>query len=394
MSEIKMKSVEDNMSTAEKEQDLVDKTSGQQEDGVYKVDLTKQTEEKIVEQPPAEQVEEAKKQEEPVEQIKEEEKQVEPQEQEEVITLIKEEKDGVQVQEQGQIQEKQPEESQVLQEEVKLEYPEDVKKLMDFMSETGGTLQDYVKLNVDVESLGDDDLLLEYYKSTKPHLNSEEINFLLEDKFSYDDEIDKERDIKRKKLNYKEEVASAKTYLANAKSKYYNDIKSGSNFSTEIKEAVNFYDNYKKEQNELTAQQQESNENFINKTNSVFSDKFKGFEFKVGENKFRYNVKDVQTTKEAQSNILSAFETFLDDKNMLKDANGYHKALYAARNADSIANHFYEQGKSDAIKQMSSEAKNINMDPRRIGQNIDAGGMKVRAISGDDSSKLRIKIKK
>jgi len=394
MSEIKMKPVEDNLSTAEKEQELVDQTSGQQEDGVYKVDLTKQTEEKTVEQPPAEQVEEAKKQEEPVEQIKEEEKQVEPQEQEEVITLIKEEKDGVQVQEQGQIQEKQPEESQVLQEEVKLEYPEDVKKLMDFMSETGGTLQDYVKLNVDVESLGDDDLLLEYYKSTKPHLNNEEINFLLEDKFSYDDEIDKERDIKRKKLNYKEEVASAKTYLANAKSKYYNDIKSGSNFSTEIKEAVNFYDNYKKEQNELTAQQQESNENFINKTNSVFSDKFKGFEFKVGENKFRYNVKDVQTTKEAQSNILSAFETFLDDKNMLKDANGYHKALYAARNADSIANHFYEQGKSDAIKQMSSEAKNINMDPRRIGQNIDAGGMKVRAISGDDSSKLRIKIKK
>jgi hypothetical protein len=394
MSEIKMKPVEDNLSTAEKEQELVDQTSGQQEDGVYKVDLTKQSEEKTVEQPPAEQVEEAKKQEEPVEQIKEEEKKVEPQEQEEVITLIKEEKDGVQVQEQGQIQEKQPEESQVLQEEVKLEYPEDVKKLMDFMSETGGTLQDYVKLNVDVESLGDDDLLLEYYKSTKPHLNNEEINFLLEDKFSYDDEIDKERDIKRKKLNYKEEVASAKTYLANAKSKYYNDIKSGSNFSTEIKEAVNFYDNYKKEQNELTAQQQESNENFINKTNSVFSDKFKGFEFKVGENKFRYNVKDVQTTKEAQSNILSAFETFLDDKNMLKDANGYHKALYAARNADSIANHFYEQGKSDAIKQMSSEAKNINMDPRRIGQNIDAGGMKVRAISGDDSSKLRIKIKK
>jgi len=394
MSEIKMKQVEDNLSTAEKEQELVDKTSGQQEDGVYKVDLTKQPEEKAVEQPTANQEKELEEQEKPVEQIKEEEKQIEPQEQEEAITLIKEEKDGVQVQEQGQIQEKQPEESQVLQEEVKLEYPEDVKKLMDFMSETGGTLQDYVKLNVDVESLGDDDLLMEYYKSTKPHLNNEEINFLLEDKFSYDDEIDKERDIKRKKLNYKEEVASAKKYLANAKSKYYNDIKSGSNFSPEIKEAVNFYDNYKKEQNELTAQQQESNENFINKTNNVFSDKFKGFEFKVGENKFRYNVKDVKTTKEAQSNILSAFETFLDDKNMLKDANGYHKALYAARNADSIANHFYEQGKSDAIKQMSSEAKNINMDPRRIGQNIDAGGMKVRAISGDDSSKLRIKIKK
>ncbi len=389
-----MKPVEDNMSTAEKEQELVDKTSGQQKDGVYKVDLTKQPEEKTVEQPPVDQEKEIEKQEEPVEQIKEEEKQVEPQEQEEVITLIKEEKDGVQVQEQGQIQEKQPEENQVVQEKVELEYPEDVKKLMDFMSETGGTLQDYVKLNVDVESLNDDDLLLEYYKSTKPHLNNDEINFLLEDKFSYDDEIDKERDIKRKKLNYKEEVASAKTYLANAKSKYYNDIKSGSNFSPEIKEAVNFYDNYKKEQNELTAQQQESNEHFVNKTNNVFSDKFKGFEFKVGENKFRYNVKDVQTTKKAQSNILNAFETFLDDKNMLKDANGYHKALYAARNADSIANHFYEQGKSDAIKQMSSEAKNINMDPRRIGQSIDAGGMKVRAISGDDSSKLRIKIKK
>ena len=148
----------------------------------------------------------------------------------------------------------------------------------------------------------------------------------------------------------------------------------------------------KKEQTELTAQQEKAQEHFLKQTEQVFSEEFKGFDFKVGENKYRFKVQDVQQTKQAQSDILEAFKTFLDDSNMLSDAQGYHKALFAARNADKIANHFYEQGKADAVKEIEKQSKNINMDSRKSGI-IDTGGVKVRAVSGDDSSKLRIKIK-
>jgi flagellar biosynthesis/type III secretory pathway protein FliH len=222
----------------------------------------------------------------------------------------------------------------------------------------------------------------------------EEINFLLEDKFSYNEDEDDPINIKRKKLAYKEEIASARNYLSSQKNKYYEDIKSGANASPEVKEALGFYNNYKQEQEELTVRQQKLAEHFKNKTNNLFNDNFKGFDFKVGENKYRFNVKDVQSTKEVQSDILKTFKTFLDKDNMLNDAKGYHKALFAARNADSIASHFYEQGKADAIKQISAEAKNINMDLRRAAQNNETTGFKVRALSGDDSSKLKVKIRK
>lgn len=388
MSEIKVEAVEnENLSIAEKEEKVLDNAgmSTKLEDGTYKLDLT-QAEQPIQEEQPVEQV---------VEPVQEEQPEPQP-EVNEPITLIKDEQDAIQVQEQGSLQEEKQTEQKIEEklQEVKTEYPEGIQSLVDFMNDTGGTLDDYVKLNVDYTNMDDNALLREYYKQTKSHLTDDEISFLIEDEFSYDQEVDEPRFIKRKQLNYKEQVASAKQYLSNMKDKYYKELKSGSRLSPDIKEAVDFYSNYKLEQDELTAQQQKSNEHFLNKTNSVFNDEFKGFEFKVGENRYRYNVKDVQETKQAQSDVIQAFKMFLDDNNMLKDANGYHKALYVARNADSIANHFYEQGRADAIKNMSAEAKNINMDPRRGTQNIESGGLKVRAIAGDDSSKLRVKIKK
>ena len=140
--------------------------------------------------------------------------------------------------------------------------------------------------------------------------------------------------------------------------------------------------------------QQVAQDVFTQKTNSLFNDDFKGFEFKVGENKYRYNVSDKNSVKETQSNILSTFEKFLDEKGVLGDAAGFHKALFAARNADSNANHIYEQGKADALKQLQAESKNINMSPRSTSDGmLDVGGFKVKAMTGDDSSKLRIKIK-
>ena len=387
MSETKVNQVADETpSIAEKEETVLENAGvgTKLDDGTYKIDLDKinqseqQPVEKVVEENVEQQVEQA------------EEKTVE-----EPLTLIKEEDNGLQVQEQDSLQESEQVEQKIEEkQEVKLEYPEDVKSLLDFMKDTGGSLEDYVKLNVDYNNLDDNALLREYYKQTKPHLNDDEISFLMEDSFLVDEEVDSERDIKRKQLNYKEQVAGAKNHLTSMKEKYYNDIKSGSKMPSDIKEAVDFYGTYKKEQEELTALQQKSNEHFLSKTENVFNNEFKGFDFKVGENKYRYNVKDVNETKQAQSDVLNAFKMFLDDNNMLKDAEGYHKALYVARNADSMANHFYEQGKADAIKSMSSNAKNINMDPRKGAQNIEAGGLKVRAIGGDDSSKLRIKLRK
>ena len=275
-----------------------------------------------------------------------------------------------------------------------IELPENIQKVVDFMNETGGTLEDYVRLNTDYSNIDDNALLREYYKQKKPHLSSDEIDFLIEDNFSYDEELDEERDVRRKKLAFKEEIAEAKNFLNSLKDKYYDEVKLGSRLTPEQQEAINFFNRYKEEQSDLQQTQERSLKNFTEKTNQVFNEDFKGFDFKVGDKKFRFNVKDVNFTKEAQSDILNAFSNFLDENNTLKDGVGYHKALFAARNADSIANHFYEQGKADAIRQLNAQSKNINMDARKsAGSVIEAGGMKVRAISGDDSSKLKVKLK-
>jgi hypothetical protein len=269
--------------------------------------------------------------------------------------------------------------------------PENVQKLMDFMDDTGGDLNDYVNLNRDVSELDGQDALREYYKKTKPHLDSEEINFLMEDNFSFDEDIDEERDIKRKKLALKEQVAEAKTYLDGQKSKYYEEIKAGSKLTTEQQEAVSFFNRYNKEseQTQKVAQQQKSR--FNKKTEQVFNDKFKGFEYNVGDKRFRYNVKDAGQVKETQSDINNFVKKFLNEDNTMSDAKGYHKSLYTAMNADAVANHFYEQGRADALKDSVAKAKNINTTARST-QGEMQGGMKVRVL-GDDSASFKFKIK-
>ena len=276
--------------------------------------------------------------------------------------------------------------------EIGEDLPENVQKLLDFMDETGGNLEDYVKLNRDVKDLDDQDAMLEYYKRTKPHLDSEEINFLIEDKFSFDENMDDERDIKRKKLALKEQVAEAKTYLDGQKSKYYEDIKAGSKLTEEQQKAINFFNRYNKEseQTQQVAKQQKSN--FNQKTEQVFNDKFKGFEYNVGDKKFRFNVKDAGQVKETQSDINNFVKKFLNEDNTMSDAKGYHKSLYTAMNADAIANHFYEQGKTDALKDSVAKAKNINTTARSSHGEGQTGGMKVKVL-GDDTASFKFKIK-
>jgi len=270
--------------------------------------------------------------------------------------------------------------------------PENIQKLVDFMEETGGDINDYVKLNKDYSKLNDDDVLYEYYKQTKPHLTNEEINFLMEDSFSYDEETDEEIDIRRKKLAFKEQVASARSHLDGQKSKYYKEIKAGSRLTPEQQKAMDFFNRYNKESEETQKVVKQSTEVFTQKTNQVFNDKFKGFEYNVGDKKYRFNVKDANEVKAAQSDINNFTKKFLDKNNMLKDAKGYHKSLFTAMNADAIAKHFYEQGKADAMKSSVAKAKNVNMNPRQSHGEIEAGGIKVRVL-GNNSSDFKFKIK-
>ena len=271
--------------------------------------------------------------------------------------------------------------------------PENIQKLMNFMEDTGGDLEDYVKLNQDYSELDNQSLLKEFYTQTKPHLDNEEIDFLMEDYFSYDEDIDDERDIKRKKLAMKEQVAEAKLRLDGAKSKYYEDIKYGSKLTGEQQKAVDFFNRYNKESKEQEAIAEKQHSTFLNKTNKLFNKEFKGFEYNVGDKKFRFNVKNSDTVKENQSDISNFVGKFLNKNNEMEDAKGYHKSMYTAMNADSIANHFYEQGKADALKDSVAKSKNISMDPRQQHSGeINTGGMKFKVL-GDDSNDFKFKIK-
>ena len=270
--------------------------------------------------------------------------------------------------------------------------PENLQKVVDFMEDTGGTLEDYVRLNQDFSSYDDMTVLREYYKQTKSHLTTDEIDFLIEDSFSYNEEEDEERDVKKKKIALKEQVANAKSHLDGQKSKYYEEVKAGSRLTPEQQKAWDFFNRYNKEskQNEKIAEKQTNT--FLNKTNKVFNDSFKGFEYNVGDKKYRFNVKNANEVKTTQSDINNFVKKFLNENNEMSDAKGYHKSLYTAMNADAVANHFYEQGKADALKQSIAKSKNVDMKPRGSHTESRTGGMKFKVL-GENSADFKLKIK-
>ena len=272
--------------------------------------------------------------------------------------------------------------------------PDNVKKLIDFMNETGGTLEDYVSLNKDVKSLDNLTALQEYYKKTKPHLTAEEISFMMDDQFSYDEEVDDEIEIKRKKLALKEQVASAKAYLDGQKSKYYEEIKAGSRLTPEAQKAMDFFNRYNKESEEASKIADKAKSTFLQKTDKVFNDKFKGFEYNVGDKKYRFNVKNADEVKNSQSDINNFVKKFLNEDNTMSDAKGYHKSLFTAMNPDAVAKHFYEQGRADAIKDSVAKSKNVNMDPRQSHGEVKVGGTKFKVLSGDSSNDFKVRMKK
>ena len=192
----------------------------------------------------------------------------------------------------------------------------------------------------------------------------------------------------------KEQVAEAKQHLDGAKSKYYEEIKAGSKLTGEQQKAIDFFNRYNKESKEEEQVVQNQTRAFLNKTNQLFNKNFKGFEYKVGEKRFRFNVKDADNVKETQSDINNFVGKFLNKNNEMEDTKGYHKGLFTAMNSDAIAKHFYEQGKADALKDSIAKSKNVSMDPRQeFNGQINTGGMKVKVL-GSNSNDFKFKINK
>ena len=264
--------------------------------------------------------------------------------------------------------------------------PENIEKLVSFMKETGGDIEDYVRLNADYSNVDSNALLREYYNKSKPHLDAEEISFLIEDNFSYDEDLDDEREIRKKKLAFKEEVAEAEGFLEELKGKYYDEIKLRPGVTREQKKATDFFNRYN-EEHSLTEQKQER---FKKATSDLLNDDFKGFDFNIGEKKFRYGINNPTKVASDQSNLTDFTKKFLDNGEV-KDYKGYHKAMYAASNVDKIATHFYEQGKADSVKDIVNSSKNISDKPRQTASDSAfINGIRVKSITGADSSKLRI----
>jgi len=389
-------------STTVEETTAVDQNPMSYDDGVIKVNLNELSKpqdsatpekETDVSDAPIEQPENQSSSEAVAEQVQEpvQVEQDTVQAEESVIEEIIEE----QVQEQTAKLTEEIQEAVVEQQQNRTELPENLQKVVEFMDETGGSLEDYVKLNTDYASLNETQLLREYYENTKPYLDKEDIDVLMED-FSYDEDLDEEREVRKAKLAYKEEVAKAKSHLEGLKTKYYKEVKAGSKLNPEQAKAVEFFNRYKKDNEEATAIAERQQSTFNTKTEKLFSNDFKGFDFNVGEKKFRFKVNNADKVKESQSDITNFVKKFLNDKNEMNDAAGYHKSLFTAMNPDAIANHFYEQGKTDALKATMAKAKNIDMDPRGVHENVKASnGWVVKSVSGgQSSSKLKIKRRK
>jgi hypothetical protein len=280
--------------------------------------------------------------------------------------------------------------------EAGVELPENIQKVVDFMSETGGSLEDYVKLNTDYASLNEDQLLREYYETKYSAYDREDIDFLLADKFSYDEELDDEREVRLKKLERKQALSEAKNHLDGLKSKYYDEVKMGSKLNPEQQKAVEFFNRYNKESEEAAKVAERQTSRFKQESAKVFNEKFEGFDYSVGDKKYRFKVNNTGEVKDTQGDINNFIKKFLNEKGEMKDAKGYHKSLFTAMNADQVAQHFYEQGKADAVKDSMARTKNVNMNPRGVHEEVTtSNGWKIRAVdSGESSSKLKVKFKK
>ena len=270
--------------------------------------------------------------------------------------------------------------------------PEDVAAYFKYKKETGRGIEDYVKLQKDFSSMNPDNLLREYLTITEGEgLDPEDIDSLMED-YSYDEELDDEAVIKKTKLAKKRTIAKAKKFFNEQKELYKHPLESRPDVNSESNnEEILQYRQYL----ESAKTQQEESETkrnwFIKESDKVFTDDFKGFDFVLDDKTVTFSPSDVQTIKKNQETPLNFVNKYLDDKGLINDAVGYHRALSLAMNPDKFANFFYEQGKSEATEDVMRKTKNINMSERRAPEVTNKGGMTVKSVNPDSGRGLKIR---
>jgi len=272
--------------------------------------------------------------------------------------------------------------------------PEEVEKYLEYNKETKRGLKDYINLQQDFDEVNQNDLLVQYYKETNPGLNDEDVSFLIEQKFEFNDSVDTDSEKKVKELDKKKELFKAKQYFNNLKEKYKAPLESSDeNVPAEYKEAFSNYNKYQEESKRNKEIQDNQRVIFDEKTRKLFDNEFKGFEFNVGEKNLVFNPKDPKDVMEKNSNLNNFISKHIDEKGALRDASDYHKAMDIAMNPEKYAKFFYEQGKSDAVNEVVKDGKNVNMDVR---SKVDSStpGTKFKVLQDSDNYGSGLKIKK
>jgi hypothetical protein len=274
------------------------------------------------------------------------------------------------------------------------ELPEDVSKYLKYKQDTGRGINDFYNLQKDIEGMEDNAVLASYYESTEEGLDAEDIQDIIEDKFSYDEDLDDEKDIRKIKLAKKRELAKAKTFLNEQKDKYKIPLESsGGGLSGDQEESLAAYKKSIEDSKSITEQNSKRYDYFLDKTESVFNNEFKGFDFSVGDKNISFKPGDAQELKNVQSDVNNFINTFMDKDGLITDAKGYHKALSVAMNPDKFAKHFYEQGVASAIDDVSRRSKNINMDVRQQSQSVTKNGITIRPVSQSNDNGRGLKIR-
>ena len=270
--------------------------------------------------------------------------------------------------------------------------PEDVNAFLKFKKETGRGIEDFVAVNKDYDKANPDDLLYDYWKQTKPHLDNEDIDFELDSKFGFDEEVDEEDEVRRRKIAKKEELVKAKEYFGKQKEQYQMPLESRAEGVPDAdKEGYEAYRKYVEESKGLQDVSEKKRKIFEEETGKVFNKDFEGFKFAVEGKDLLYKPAEADKLRDSQSDINNFITSHLDDEGVIKDAAAYHRSIAVAMNPESFAKFFYEQGKADAVDDYSKESKNIDMNVRSAPEALSKGGFKVTALSEDHGNRLRIR---
>ena len=278
--------------------------------------------------------------------------------------------------------------------EVNEELPEDVSKYLKYKQETGRGINDFIKLQEDIDKMEDNAILTSYYESTEEGLDEEDIRDIIDDKFLYDEDLDDEKDIRKTKLAKKRELVKAKAFLNEQKDKYKVPLESsGDGLSKDQQESYRAYKKSVEDSESFAEQNKKKYKYFLDKTESVFNNDFKGFEFSVGDKNISFKPGDAQELKNRQADVNNFIGQFMGDDGLIADAEGYHKALAVAMNPDKFAKHFYEQGIAATIDNVSRKSKNINMDVRQESQSVSKNGITIRPVSRSNDNGKGLKIR-